>query len=138
MNIYRTKFLFSVVVILFAFGCGDGKIAITGKISCDGVVPEKGTIAFIGDGGAGTTYGEPYKNGTYSVRLPEGKYRVRITGTKTVQLDTPIPSDMGRPPITEQDESVIHDSYGLASKLTVDITKSTKTQDFILEAPEEE
>ena len=69
-------------------------------------VPESGTIAFITDNGAGTTYGKPYTKGTYKVRVPEGEYLVRITGKRRILLDTPIPGALGGPPITHRDEKL--------------------------------
>jgi len=135
MTLFRTSFLLSV---LFIIGCGDGKIAITGSIKYEGQVPESGTIAFISDGGAGVTYGGPYTNGKYNVRVPVDEYRVRITGTKKIQLDTPIPHSLpGNPPITHRDEQIVPDFYGHRSKLQVTVESSKRTYDFDLKAPAE-
>ena len=119
-------------VALFVTGCGDGKIVVTGSINYEGQIPESGTIAFITNSGAGTTYGEPYTEGQYKVRLPEGEYLVRITGKKRILLDTPIPGVAGGPPTTHRDEKIVPDIYGLFSKLQVTVDKSTRTYDFDL------
>ena len=135
MSTFRLCILLSVIFIV---GCGDGMVAVTGSIKYEGQVPESGTIAFISNGGAGTTYGGPYTNGKYEERVPEGEYLVRITGTKRVQLDTPIPHGTpGNPPITHQDEQIIPDFYGQWSKLKITIDKSKKTHNFDLKMPEE-
>ena len=116
----------------------DGRIAVTGSIKYEGQVPESGTIAFISDGGAGSTYGGPYANGKYKERVPVGEYLVRITGDKRVPLDMPVPHNMpGNPPITYRDEQIIPDFYGQWSKLQITIDQSKKTYDFDLKMPEE-
>ena len=124
-----------LLLVAMLVGCSDGKIEVTGAISYEGEVPEEGTIAFIGDNGAGTSYGEPYSNGRYKTRVPEGKYRVRITGRRMVTLDTPLPGVFGGPPITQREEKIVPDIYGLHSNLDVEITKSARTHDFELKKP---
>jgi hypothetical protein len=126
---FRLHFV-SVVALVLVIGCGDGKIVVTGSINYEGQVPESGTIAFIADNGAGTTYGEPYTKGTYKVRLPEGEYLVRITGKKMIPLDMPLPGVFGGPPITHREEKIVPDIYGLQSKLQITVDKSTRTYDF--------
>ena len=131
MSMFRLHFV-SVVALVLVTGCGDGKIGVTGSINYEGQVPESGTIAFITDNGAGTTYGEPYTEGQYKVRLPEGEYLVRITGKRMIPLDTPLPGALGGPPITHRDEKIVPDIYGLQSKLQVTVDQSTCTHDFNL------
>ena len=116
-------------------GCGDGKVSVSGSISYEGQIPEEGTIAFITDNGAGVTYGEPYFDGKYSARIPEGKYVVRITGIRVVTLAEPIPGVFGGPPTTTRDEQIIPDAYGLPSRLQVEVTRSARKHDFELKEP---
>ena len=134
MNMVRLCCFLSVV---FIAGCSDGKIVVTGSISYEGRVPPNGTVAFIADNGAGTTYGGPYTHGKYKVLVPEGTYLVRITGKEKIPLDTPLPGHMGGPPITHREEKIIPDIYGLHSTLQVSVDKSNRTCDFALKAPEE-
>lgn len=135
MDIIYMKWVLLSTLFFLASGCGDGKIGVSGSISYEGIAPEKGTIAFIADNGAGTTYGGPYTNGRYSVRVPEGTYLVRIAGWNIVALDEPIVSDMGRPTITTREDKIVPDEYGHRSKMQIEITKSARTQDFTLEKP---
>ena len=136
MNVFRLCFFLSATSLVFIAGCGDGKIAVTGSISYEGEIPPSGTIAFIADSGAGTTYGGPYTQGRYNVRIPEGKYLVRITGKKMIPLDTPLPGHMGGAPITHREEKIIPDIYGLQSTLQVSVDQSKRTCDFALKASE--
>jgi len=136
MNLLRLCFFALVITLILAAGCGDGKITVIGSINYEGQIPESGTIAFIADGGAGTTYGEPYTQGKYNARVPEGTYLVRITGKKMIPLDTPIPGEMGRPPMTHREEKIVPDAYGLQSKLQVTVDKSKRIYDFDLKKPE--
>ena len=126
-----------VAFLVCIAGCGDGKIPITGSINYEGQIPESGTIAFIADNGEGATYGGPYTNGAYSVRVPKGQYVVRITGKKMVPLDTPIPGELGGPPITQREEVIVPSAYGLYSKLQMTVDQSTRTHNFDLKTPEE-
>lgn len=135
MNCFNLKWMLLSSFLLIASGCGDGKIGVSGSITYEGVSPEVGTIAFIGENGAGTTYGGPYKNGEYSTRVPEGEYLVRITGWKVVPLDKPIESNMGRPTITTRDEVIVPEEYGNRSKMKIEIKRPMKTYDFSLEKP---
>jgi len=137
MNVFRLVLFLSAVLPVCIAGCSDGKIAVSGSIGYEGEIPPEGTIAFIADNGGGTTYGGPYTQGKYKVRLPEGQYLVRITGKKQVPLDTPLPGYMGGPPITHREEKIIPDFYGLYSKLQVTVDKSKRTCDFALKTPEE-
>ncbi|MDR1959626.1 MAG: hypothetical protein LBQ54_11400 [Planctomycetaceae bacterium] len=131
----QVPFILLVVPVAFITGCSDGKVEVTGLIRYEERIPEEGTIAFIGDNGAGTTYGGPYVKGKYKVRIPEGTFRVRITGRRMVPLDTPIPGSLGGSPITKREEKIIPDVYGLHSILQVEIDKSTRKHDFDLKAP---
>ena len=136
MNVCRLCVFLLAVSSVFMTGCSDGKITVTGSIDYEGQIPPSGTIAFIAENGAGAAYGEPYTDGRYKVRVPEGKYLVRITGKKMVPLDTPLPGHMGGPPITHREEKIVPDHYGLQSKLQVSVDPSQKTYDFPLKAPE--
>jgi len=132
--------VYSLVLCLLLFvlmtGCSDGKLEVTGAVCYEGQYPEEGTIAFISDSGAGITYGGPYAKGQYKVRVPEGTFLVRITGWRIVPLDSPLPSVMGRPPVTEREETIIPNVYGLHSKLQVEINKSARKLNFDLKTPE--
>lgn len=125
--------LFLYVMILFISGCGDGKIKLQGKISYDGKSVERGSIAFVAENGKGSVYGEQFKNGSYSARVPKGEYLVKIIGLESVKLDQPIPGVAGSPPTSHTDKPIIPEKYNMFSKMTVEIDGSKRVYDFDLE-----
>ena len=131
----RMRLFFVVASLLFFAGCQDGMVEVTGSINYEGQVPDDGTIAFVTDKGAGITFGGPYSNGRYKVRVPEGTYRVRITGKRVITLEEPLPGMLGGPPITTRDEKIVPDAYGLYSKLEAEVNKSSRKHDFDLKTP---
>ena len=138
---FRLKFnsLFFAIVMILCLGCGDGKLTVSGIITYEGESPESGTIAFIGDLGAGTVYGGPYTSGQYTVRVPEGLYRVRITGVRTITLDEPIPGPYGAPPITTRNEQIVPPEYGgVHSTLQVEVSRTALQHDFVLPTSNEQ
>ncbi|MCL2622403.1 MAG: hypothetical protein FWD31_01955 [Planctomycetaceae bacterium] len=127
--------LFSM--LCFFSGCGDGKIRVQGKVSYDGKAVARGSIAFVGENGKGTVFGEQFQNGSFSARVPKGEYLVKITGFESVKLDQPIPGIAGSPPTTHVDKPSIPGKYNMFSQMTIEIDGSKKVFDFDLEKVEE-
>ncbi|MCL2117237.1 MAG: hypothetical protein FWH27_02300 [Planctomycetaceae bacterium] len=126
-----------VLILLFLVsGCGDGKVRIQGKVSYDGKAVERGSVAFVGDKGQGTVFGEQFKNGSYAARVPKGDYLVKINGFESVKLDQPIPGVAGSPPTTHTDKSIIPGKYNMFSQMFIEIDGSKKVFDFDLEKAE--
>ena len=125
--------LYVLMLLLCVSGCGDGKVRISGKILYDGQAVERGAIAFVGEKGKGTVFGEQFSQGSYSARVPIGEYIVRITGFESVKLDKPTPGVAGAPPTTEITKSIIPAKYNMFSQMTVEIDGSKTVFDFDLE-----
>ena len=119
--------------VFFVSGCGDEKVRIQGKILYDNRPVDNGSISFVGEQGSGTVFGEQFKNGSYSVRVPKGEYLIKITGFETVQLEQPIPGVAGSPPITHTEKPIIPGKYNMFSQMTIVIDGSKKVFDFDLE-----
>ena len=122
-----------VLALLLVSGCGDGKTKVQGKVTYDGKPVERGSVAFVGEKGQGTVFGEQFTGGRYAVRLPKGEFLVKINGFETVQLDTPIPGGAGLLPRTETTKSIIPGKYNMFSQMIVEIDGSKKVFDFDLE-----
>ena len=131
------EFVCALVLILFVSGCGDGLIRVQGKVSYDGKPVQRGSVAFIGEKGQGTVFGEQFKNGSYSARVPKGEYLVKINGFEFVKLDQPIPGVAGSPPTTHVENSIIPGKYNMFSTITIVIDGSQKVFDFDLEKVED-
>jgi len=128
------KISFYVLILLFfVSGCSDGKVRIQGKILYDGQSVKHGSIAFVGEKGKGTVFGEQFKNGSYSARVPKGEYLVKISGFESVKLDQPIPGVAGSPPTTEIVKPTIPAKYNTFSQMTIAIDGSKNIFDFDLE-----
>jgi len=132
-------FCYFCLFSLFCFfpGCGDGNIRVQGKVSYDGKAIERGSIAFVGEKGRGTVFGEQFKNGSYSARVPKGEYLVKINGFESVKLDQPIPGVAGSSPTTHVEKPIIPGKYNMLSQMTIAIDGSKKVFDFDLEKVEE-
>jgi len=127
-----------VLVLLFLVsGCGDGLVRVQGKVNYDGKPVERGSIAFIGEKGQGSVFGEQFKNGSYSARIPKGEYLVKINGFESVKLDQPIPGVAGAPPTTHTDKPILPGKYNTFSQITIEVDGSKKVFDFDLEKVED-
>ena len=123
-----------MVVILM--GCSDGLISVKGKVTYDGNPVVDGTISFTTKNGAGSSYEARIlnDNGTYRLRCVPGTMLVRISGFRMEKSDTPSSSIPVAPPVFQEfRKDYIPYHYNTASKLTVNISPSGGTHDFVLE-----
>jgi len=127
-----------LIPVFFVSGCGDDKVRVQGKVHYDGKPVQQGSVAFVGEKGRGSVFGEKFTNGSYSARVPKGEYLVKVTGFETVKLDTPIPGVAGSPPTTEVTKPIIPAKYNMFSQITVEIDGSNKVFDFDLEKAEDQ
>ena len=132
------RFICVLILILFVSGCGDGNIRVQGKVSYDGKPVERGSVAFVGEKGQGSVFGEQFKNGNYSARVPKGEYLVKINGFESVKLDQPIPGVAGSPPTTHLEKPIIPGKYNMFSQIFIKVDGSQKVFDFDLEKVEDE
>jgi len=112
-------------------------IRVQGKVSYDGKPVQRGSVAFISEKGRGTVFGEQFKNGSYSARVPKGEFLIKISGFEAVKLDQPIPGVAGAPPTTHIEKSMIPGKYNMFSKIIIEIDGSQKVFDFDLEKVED-
>ena len=122
------------IMIVGLVGCGDGGPPtgdISGKVSYDGKPIEDGAITFLAADGKAPTAGTTIKDGKYTaLKVPVGKVKVQITGSKVVGqkkvYNTPNSPVM---PITEQ---YVPAKYNDKTELTYDVTTGSQTKDYEL------
>jgi hypothetical protein len=78
--------IFPFVLLVFAFGCEQGGVAVTGTVTRDGVPLSAATIAFEPKANSGTTgpgAGADVRDGAFSIsadrHLTPGTYVVRVS-----------------------------------------------------------
>ena len=119
-------FLFSAFVV----GCGnnDQTGEVSGTITYEGKAIENGAITFFPSNGP--TAGSVIKDGTYSAKVPVGKTKVVISGSKVVGskkvYDTP---DSPVMPVTAE---MLPAKYNTASELRHEVESGKHTKDFTL------
>ena len=129
--------MLGVFALLLFSGCGDGKIGVSGTISYDGKVLQRGMIGFVSEEGRGSNYDTNFTGGKYRIRVPEGRYMIRCSGgQEMVKLDKPIPGGMGTKEITELPRSVIPEHYMMGSKIFVDVNANSRVHHIELPKPE--
>ncbi len=92
----RIATLLLAVTSLFTLGCGgDGKHLITGTVTYDGQLVEKGQISFLPVAGDGAPEGSPIVDGKFEFRATPGQKRVEIRGSRAVPPERQTNPEMG-------------------------------------------
>jgi hypothetical protein len=78
--------LLTIALIALLAGCSDNRTAeVTGTVSLDGKLVEKGSISFIPEDGNGVTGGGEIKDGKYiALKVSPGSTKVQIRVPKVV------------------------------------------------------
>jgi hypothetical protein len=130
------------------FGCGGSadypgpmRYAIAGKVTCNGVPVDVGTISFRPtDDRAGRLAGGPVVNGEYSVEESKGPtagtYRVEILWHKATGKKYPDPTGNGE--MHDVRVQVLPPRYHRDTETSIEIGGEKATFDFDLEVPEAE
>jgi len=90
----RPSSLGVVAVLMFAFGCGDGRpgmVKVTGTVTFDGRPVENGEIIFISVGKGVAPDAGRIDNGRYDLLVKSGKKRVEIRASRPVVGGKPNP-----------------------------------------------
>ena len=126
-------YFLGVALSAFVIGCGSEGVVAKGKVTYDGEPIATGTITFIPAGGDGPTTGGPITNGTYSVNLPPGKYRVQIFGSRVTGTEIAGPGEVDAGQEREIVEEYVPANYNHRTTLTADLQQSNRSLDFNLE-----
>jgi len=124
------KLLGVLAVIVFAAGCGTGKVTVSGKVTLDGEPIENGSILFEPADGNGGSEGDSITAGAYQVELSPGEKIVRINASKVIgeekMYDTP------DSPMKQITKEMVPKRYNSESKEKVTVSSSAATHDFTL------
>lgn len=122
------------LALTVCLGCSDGRVAVTGQVTFDGVPLESGGIVFVPYEKFEPEYSGKIIDGTYNVRVPAEKMNVRIYAMREEKL-TSRTSTMDMPSRGGGVQSVMYipDQYNTKTTLTAEITTKNKTFDFNLE-----
>ncbi len=122
-------------LVLAAAGCGDA-VAVSGKVTLDGVPVESGTVTFVPeDTSKGQGAGATITNGEYKIEgvgPPPGSYRVEIKSQK--KTGKKVVAGSPAPPGTMVDETVeaIPAKYNAKSELKAVLKSGANPLDFEL------
>ena len=141
MKLLFSKPVFSgylmVGLLLVCFcGCGDGLIAVSGVVTCDGKPLDDGSIMFSLVDRHEPIYATTITNGKYSVRTEPGKMIVRIYGRRYETGKNPMARPAMQGPSTELEKREVlflPKQYNTATKLTAEVTASSRKFDFTVE-----
>ena len=134
--------LLCAAVLMLSSGCGgtnDGKVDVSGKVTLDGAAVEGATVTIRADGGEYGS-GRTRADGTYTMRLKPGEYKVQITKKDISPVDpakiasgsgpdAKAPSQNAAPP-----KDLLPKKYGAysSSGLTVSVTGAMADCNFDL------
>lgn len=123
--------LLLVAPVLMLLGCGssDGKVNVSGEVKFAGKSVKQGAITFTPIDGKTSTEGGVITDGNYKARVPQGKSRVAIVGSRVTGKKKLYDS----PNSPEQDitEQYLPDKYNTKTELEADL-QTNKTLDFDL------
>jgi hypothetical protein len=122
---------FSCLAIDAWSGCSrqPPRAEVRGEVTFDGEPVENGSIAFQPVDGVGPSAGGEIKRGLYCVRVPPGKKRVEIHGSKRVGKRPPTPEN----PVEEDIfREFIPPAYNLKSTLNEEVKEPETVLDFKL------
>jgi hypothetical protein len=121
----------SCLAIVSCSGCSrqPPSAEVRGEVTFDGEPIENGSIAFQPADGVGPSAGGEIKRGLYCVRVPPGRKRVEIHGSKRVGKRPPTPEN----PVEEDIyREFIPPDYNLKSTLNEEVKEPETILDFKL------
>jgi hypothetical protein len=125
-------FLNGVALLSLITGCGpESNVGlISGTVSIDGKLPDKGSISFIPVSGKGPTAGTEIKDGKFTSQAAIGECKVEVRVSKVVGkkklYDTP------DSPVQDMMEEILPAKFNEATELRIEIKKGTNTKDWDL------
>jgi hypothetical protein len=121
--------------LALAVGCSSDKRSLqaNGKVTYNGTAILKGDITFIPEEKSVAPEAGAIKEGTYSVKLQPGKYRVEIRAVRPTGKKV----ESATVPGQKEDEvaDYIPEEYNTKSRLTADVSSAKTTFDFDLKGP---
>lgn len=114
-------------LVLGTIGCGGGakKYDVSGTVKYDGQEVGEGQITFTPEDKTIGPEGGAIKDGKYTVKVREGKYKVSIQANRTVPGKK---GPMGEPFV----EQYIPDKYNDKTTLSADVSSGKSDQNFDL------
>ncbi len=129
---------------LLSIGCQQ-KNEVTGKVTYNGELVEKGSIAFRPTGPGGRSFGAPIENGTYKViEAQPGSWTAVIVGVKKINFsmssdeavkkanEANVPKHLAGH-VSEAADYIPEDAEG--NSKTVEINSGSQTLDFDVKGP---
>ena len=111
--------IIALVLFLLAFltGCGDGKSVVNGTVSYEGQPVKSGSVTFVSVEGEMVREGAVITDGAFTAKMPPGKYKVELSGTRSAGKRTKKGFD-GKDEVIELTEEIFPHYYGSKSELT--------------------
>jgi hypothetical protein len=96
--------------VLFCLsGCGDGKGSVKGTVAFDGEPVKAGSIKFQSIEGELVVEGAVVTDGAFTARVPPGKYKIEVSGTRPAGTRTQKGFD-GKDEVIQLFESIVPES----------------------------
>jgi hypothetical protein len=122
-------------VLALIAGCGDGKGSVRGTVSLDGQTVKSGSITFVSTEGELIREGAVITNGAFTARMPPGKYKLELTGSRPAGTRTQKGFD-GKDEVIELTEELFPDYFNSKSDLTEVIKPGDNTVNLDLKTKE--
>ena len=129
---FRRTFGILALVGCAVLGCSDGNVArLSGTVTLDGALVEKGTISLAPADGRAPTAEALINGGKYSVTTLPGPKKIVIHGLKQVGTRRYHPEDPSSPMVDVHEETVPA-RYNTQSELSEQVQAGRQTLDFAL------
>jgi len=123
-----------VAGLLLLAGCtGSNESPVSGTVTVDEKMVEKGSILFIPADGKTATAGGEIKDGRYSVRVPPGPKKVSISMPK-ITGQKPIYPGQANSPMMDITVEGLPVKYNDKTELTFEVKPGSNTQDWPLKS----
>ncbi|MCC6419566.1 MAG: hypothetical protein IT429_15135 [Gemmataceae bacterium] len=119
-----------ILTLLAVTGCGSSAGQVSGTVKVNGVPIKDGAITFIPADGKGQTAGDQIKDGRYSARVPVGRAKVMISGSKVVGKKKLY--DAPDSPTQDVTEEIVPPKYNVQTTLEYEVTSGSNTKDWDL------
>ena len=124
----KTQIIVALLAVLLLSGCGksEKKYTLTGTVTYQGKLVERGSVSFVPVEAGKHSDGAEIVDGKYTCEVTPGEKIVRITGSRQV------PPPKGDNPSLVLYEDFIPSKFNRESELQIDVT-GAQTKDFQLE-----
>ncbi|MSU80373.1 MAG: hypothetical protein EXS16_20070 [Gemmataceae bacterium] len=131
MTLRYPYFLAIFLALTASVGCGDSKFEVAGEVTFDSQSVKDGSIVFIATDGEAKREGARFLDGTFTIRIAPGNYRLEVNAQVSSGTRKQIGFD-GKEEVIHLTEELFPDYYNVNSTLTKQIEPGRNRLDLHL------